>query len=64
MSEWIKCSDRMPPECQMVLVMCDGDYDFGNIIGGVMKIFCMGDWKIIHNAEVTHWMSLPEPPAE
>ncbi|EOC1212835.1 DUF551 domain-containing protein [Cronobacter sakazakii] len=64
MSKWIKCSERMPPECTMVLGRVDDDYDFVNLLGGHLNIFSMGEWRIVPGAEITHWMPLPAPPAE
>lgn len=61
---WIKCSDEMPPTAKMVLVRCDNDYDFGNFLGGELKIFCMGEWRVLPGANITHWMPLPPPPTE
>nr|DAF10805.1 MAG TPA: Protein of unknown function (DUF551) [Caudoviricetes sp.] len=62
--QWIPCSERMPPEATMVLGRCDNDYDFVNLLGGHLKIFCMGEWRILPGAVVTHWMPLPAAPQE
>ena len=62
MSEWIKCSERMPEKLDDVLVS-DGD----NV--EVMWRDCDGFWDCwaprnsnIDIDDVTHWMPLPEPP--
>lgn len=59
---WIKCSDELPREMQMVLCACDGDYEIGMNFEGLIKVFSMGAWIVIPGAEVTHWMKLPELP--
>ncbi|MFP7606831.1 DUF551 domain-containing protein [Serratia quinivorans] len=63
MSEWIKCSKRMPPPARMILVYGSNDYELGNLINGNLKIFSMGEW-IFPDIEITHWMPLPEPPTD
>jgi len=62
MGEWIKCSERMPDDFEDVLVS-----DGGNV--EVMWRDCDGFWDCwaprnsnISEANVTHWMPLPEPP--
>ena len=64
MANWIKCSERMPPEYTMVLGRVDGDYEFVNLLGGHLKIFIMDEWRIVPGAKITHWQPLPEPPQE
>lgn len=59
---WVACSERMPPEATMVLGRCDNDYDFVNLLGGELKIFCMGEWRVLPGAQVTHWQPLPAAP--
>ena len=63
MSEWIKCSARMPGDFEDVLVS-DGVYV------EVMWWDCDGFWDCLapRNSnididDVTHWMPLPEPPS-
>lgn len=63
MSEWIKCSERMPNDFEDVLVS-----DGGNV--EVMWRDCDGFWDCwaprnsnIDIDDVTHWMPLPEPPS-
>ncbi|WP_437609628.1 DUF551 domain-containing protein [Erwinia sp. V71] len=60
MSNWIKCSDRMPEDGQRVATLSgrnsyDAIYQENNdeFISGLCK--CLG---------VTHWQPLPEPPKE
>ncbi|MDK9607087.1 DUF551 domain-containing protein [Lelliottia wanjuensis] len=61
---WVACSERMPPEATMVLGRCDNDYDFVNLLGGELKIFCMGEWRVLPGAQVTHWQPLPAAPQQ
>ncbi|PLR48673.1 hypothetical protein CYR40_05775 [Chimaeribacter arupi] len=67
MSDWIKCSDRMPPSYMPVKVK--------TLRGrtGVMyrafrwrKAVGFGEFKIseVPGDMVTHWMPLPEPPED
>lgn len=64
MADWIKCSERMPPACVVVLGRVDDDFEFINFLGGHLKIFDMGEWRVIPGAKITHWQPLPEPPQE
>jgi hypothetical protein len=60
MTEWIKCSQRLPPVGKKVLVIEDGvDIDFGT------RMFESDDmFFICHSTsyDVTHWMELPVLP--
>lgn len=68
MSEWIRCSERMPEANEDVLVVINpGDYQSIHI--GYM--YNEGDWMIDGefwyeegDPSITHWMPLPEPPKE
>lgn len=59
MSEWIKCSERMPEPYEYVLVT-DG------FVGcEVMRVNSDGYWgpaKSLYRGDISHWMPLPEPP--
>lgn len=61
---WIKCSNKMPPNGVMVLLLNDGDYDFGFIIEGRLHVFSYGKWKPLRVEKVSHWQPLPPPPTE
>lgn len=67
MSEWIKCSDRFPQAetNSDVLVYCaDTKEQFvGFHIGhGDFQFFAMDE--VMGSCHPTHWMPLPEPPAD
>lgn len=62
--EWIKCSDKYPGGQEWVLVYAE----YAN-----QQVICWDDidgkWtdfdeQIYHKEMFTHWMPLPEPPAE
>lgn len=62
MTEWIKCSDRLPPLNTKVLVLENStDIDFGT------RMFEDDDmFFVCHSTsyDVTHWAELPQPPEE
>ena len=59
MSQWIKCSERMPDERKYCLVFCPssgGIIDCSVLVEGRFAGFAPGD--------VTHWQPLPAKPEE
>lgn len=64
MNEWIKCSDRMPPPNERVLV-----YEARGVHGGnpidIEYLFADGFWSDqgIHSG-ITHWVPLPKLPTD
>lgn len=70
MTEWIKCSERMPEEFADVLVVTEDSqvregYHF--VYAGappVWKIYCYRKLYVNDVEIVTHWMPLPPPPTE
>lgn len=72
MSDWIRCSERMPEKLKSVWL-------FGRIPSVSLKKFGFEGWLtsdgfvaennglspgLCEKAEVTHWQPLPEPPKE
>nr|UVX85278.1 MAG: Protein of unknown function (DUF551) [Bacteriophage sp.] len=73
MSQWIKCSERMPEETDDIIVVSDDIIvvSDGIVISGIsysrrdgfyMAALEYDDDEPIDG--VTHWMPLPEPPQE
>lgn len=61
MSQWIKCSDRMPDRFTDSLVT-DGKRVGVKWWGGD-KWDCWAENDfVIYSGNITHWMPLPEPP--
>ncbi len=63
MTEWIKCSDRMPEEGREVLACLVAGYSDPRArqMSFEGRVWCSGacDYDV---DEVTHWMPLPSPP--
>lgn len=67
---WIKCTDRMPPDMEPVIVTVKGKYG-KDIMKDVMWSAQNGEWAYDDGADflvyldgdlaVTHWMPYPEP---
>lgn len=75
MSEWIKCSERMPEDDEFVYVWPRPDFGVELYVGQYCEDHIKGDgWYAQvyennygiewHQIKVTHWMPLPEPPAD
>ena len=67
MSDWIKCSDKMPDKPIPVLCFKDHAILIGFFCGE--KIFRLYEHEVndLRDCRIiypTHWMSLPEPPEE
>lgn len=64
MSEWIKCSERLPEKVEKLLVYFgeEGGFDEDRTdVGAYMFKKWMGDSEF-YTAKVTHWQPLPKPP--
>ena len=64
MSQWIKCSERMPDDGQEVIVM---DVNRNRVQSGIVYAYGLfvdfnEEYYEVHNP--SHWMPLPEPPQE
>ena len=67
MSQWIKCSERMPEEGKPVLVVSSiGGVVQNNVYEWDGRTWCdfMADYNELSMDVFTHWMPLPEPPQE
>ncbi|EBY0984824.1 DUF551 domain-containing protein [Salmonella enterica subsp. enterica serovar Bovismorbificans] len=67
--EWIKCSERIPKDTQMVLAFSKGEivaaywnYVMCPIEYKKYRAFTYLSGSLLEN--VSHWMPLPEPPSE
>ena len=59
-NEWVSVEERLPEEKQRVIVRCEC---VGTSVGWIL----WGRWMTDigpHAGDVTHWMSLPAPPAK
>lgn len=66
MSEWIKCSDRMPNGGDhevFVLVYADGAMNCLAYYKGEWQDWCKANHLNVAISDITHWMPLPLPPA-
>ena len=62
MSDWIKCSERLPEQNRRVLVFSN------RYVGGIViaQLLFEGEFSAVCYEyplrDITHWMPLPEPP--
>lgn len=70
MSEWIKCSQKMPPLGEIVIIAAR-DMEAVVKVVHIEKAVCNGNGFIVLAGSVdlprewvTHWMPLPEPPKD
>ncbi len=66
MTEWIKCSERLPEDVTKVLIAVLNPWGYTVEAswwcgGGDPPYWSVGD-DMIDVEHVTHWMPLPEPP--
>ena len=65
--EWISVEDRLPENCQEVLVYRGQHSDLMNVytyMGNDSWEDDYGYWSRTEDEGITHWMPLPSPPAE
>ncbi|URY99398.1 hypothetical protein HC6_0053 [Escherichia phage HC6] len=60
MSQWIKCSERMPEQFKAILVF----NEYGEIWSGAYDRYWDFYCDNVLVECVTHWMPLPDPPLE
>lgn len=60
MSEWIKCSERMPEQFKAILVF----NEYGEVWSGAYDRYWNFYCDNLLVEHVTHWAPLPEPPKE
>lgn len=64
MQNWIKCSERMPPEGEDVLVY-DESENSQHVASWSYQSWVYGvSWDVNLECYPTHWQPLPEPPRE
>lgn len=66
MSQWIKCSDRMPEEGEMVLTAFRGVVRAAvcKVIDNIGSKIFVSELDRFHGIPATHWAKSPESPAE
>jgi len=72
MSDWIKCSERMPVDGQKVLAVINFNSELVSEFVGEMTYtgstfrrgFATANLSDNDGVIVTHWMPLPEPPKD
>ena len=57
---WVKVSERLPADCQLVLITRDGEMEIATYDGGCHNFNT--DVFMVHEDNITHWKPLPEPP--
>lgn len=63
MTEWVKCSDRLPEKDIGILIFWNGNVRMAELqnTGSHFDFFVSGTFYL-DGEDVTHWMPLPEPP--
>lgn len=61
MTEWVKCSERLPDIGKLVLIVIDSsNVDAGRLLFEDNRPWFFSETMMISN--VTHWAELPKPP--
>ena len=63
MSEWISVENKPVPD-KDGLYRCKGYWIGSGKEQEESGVEYFGEWKIVNNFVLTHWMPLPEPPKE
>lgn len=66
MSQWIKCSERMPEEGDMVLTAFRGVVRTAvcKVVDNIVSKIFVSELDRCHGIPATHWAKSPEPPQE
>lgn len=66
MSQWIKCSERMPEDGEMVLTSFRGVVRTAvcKVVDTIGSKIFVSELDLCHGIPATHWAKSPEPPQE
>lgn len=66
MIQWIKCSDQMPEEGEMVLTVFRGVVRTAvcKVVANIGSKMFVSELDRCHGIPATHWAKSPEPPQE
>lgn len=66
MIQWIKCSDQMPEEGEMVLTVFRGVVRTAvcKVVDNIGSKMFVSELDRCHGIPATHWAKSPEPPQE
>lgn len=66
MSKWIKCSEQMPEDGEMVLTSFRGVFRTAvcKVVDNIGSKIFVSELDRCHGIPATHWAKSPEPPQE
>lgn len=64
MTEWSRCSDKLPPYDHDVLVYCVDRFEVSCIYNSGTKKKPVASWSCDYCAFPVYWAELPEPPED
>ena len=66
MSQWIKCSEKMPEDGEMVLTAFRGVVRTAvcKVVDNIGSKIFVSELDSCHGIPATHWAKSPEPPQE